>query len=103
MILPSSLGLKEQKPTVCPGRFALKEVAEGLHSNALFTANCKARQGCHKHLREQYSEYLQPPWELVPVLNHPWEEGQLLSYTLAKPMMILVLVILWNQKTEVYG
>lgn len=68
---------------VHPGGFAFEVVAGGLQSNALFTANCKARPGCHKHLREQYSEHLQPPWKpRVPVLNHPWEEGELLSYTL---------------------
>lgn len=35
---------------VYPGRFALEEVAGGLHSKkkALITANCKARQGCRK-------------------------------------------------------
>lgn len=93
---PHPCDWRSENPRVCPGRFALEEVSGGLHSNALFTANCKARRSCQEHLRELNISSL--PGNLCP-----WSKESFCLTHFTKLMVILVFVTLLNQKTEVYG
>lgn len=80
---------------------------EGLHGKILlevctqnpFVVNCKARWGCHEYLREQsLPSFPGNPWQHWTILGRR-ERFCLHTSPSSRWGLILVLIILWSQKT----
>lgn len=96
---PHLWGCGKETQRYVTGRFTREEITGGLHPKTLFIVHCKSRWGCPEHCREQSLPSLRANCDSAePPL------GGRRGFVLHSPpsswwSMILVLTILWNQKT----